>query len=350
MVERSMFESNHEIIEWVKEHYELGIHSVELNDVGSANCYILKSDQKMYFMKEFQSKINQSNLLTEIEVCEFLRKKGLPVSEFVKNVQGEYISSYKEKCIHIQEYIHGDAYAMYELPEELLYLSGRYLGKINRYMKELEGFDLSFDDEWLSNWSNEEEIAKIEELLQERHEEIDDSIARKIEEDFEFKISVLKGMEGYANKFIGSYRCNSHGDYSLLQLLFEGKQIKAIVDFAAVCCLPPTWEIIRSYTYAASECRDGNCIDYNKFKKYLDEYLRENDIPAKDIILMPSFYFFQLIRSTFGYKQFLKENIDSNLDFAFWRTKMCKWLYDHLQEFEEFLRENYQNIDLIGIL
>lgn len=76
-------------------------------------------------------------------------------------------------------------------------------------------------------------------------------------------------------------------------------------------------------------------------EKSMFETKNEIEIPRKDIILMPSWYFFNLLRSTFGYKQLLKHNNASNLEFAFWRTKMCKFLYEHLSEFEHFLEENY---------
>ena len=341
MIEKSIFETKNEIISWVNSNYDLNIKSVEYTELGSANCFYLRRDNKVFFMKEFQEKISQEALEIEVEVCDFLTQKGLQTSKFIKNNKGEYISNYKGKCINVQRYIDGHTYEMFELPEDLLYLSGRYLGMINRYMSELDECELSFHDEWLSSWSNKKEIEKIQKLLDERHADIDDEILQKVKKDFEFKMKILSHMDGYSRKFLGSYKCNSHGDYSLLQLLFDKGEMKAVIDFASVCCLPPTWEIIRSYTYAASECREGNDIDYDKFKKYLDEYLKENEIPRKDIILMPSLYFFNLIRSTFGYKQLLKDNNASNLEFAFWRTKMCKFLYEHLSEFEHFLEENY---------
>lgn len=336
-----MFETKNEIIKWVNDNYDLDIKSVEYTDLGSANCYYLMNGKHKFFMKEFQEKINSTELEREIDVCSFLTKKGLQTSKFVKNKQGENICGYKGKCISIQEFIEGQTYEMYELPENLLFLSGKYLGIINRYMSELDEFELSFHDEWLNSWSNEKEIAKIQKLFNERCNDINEDVLQKIKEDFEFKTKVLSHMDGYAKRFLGSYKCNSHGDYSLLQLLFDKGEVKAVIDFASVCCLPPTWEIIRSYTYAASECRKGDKINYVKFKKYLDEYLKENKIPRKDIILMPSLYFFNLVRSTFGYKQLLKNNNDSNLEFAFWRTKMCKFLYENLYEFEQFLENNY---------
>ncbi|MEE0959280.1 MAG: hypothetical protein UH654_04515 [Lachnospiraceae bacterium] len=47
--------------------------------------------------------------------------------------------------------------------------------------------------------------------------------------------------------------------------------------------------------------------------------------------------------SSFGYKEYLKNKSDKNLDFAFWRTKMCRWLYNNMDEFEAYLDKYYKN-------
>lgn len=343
VIEQTVFANNEEVRNWVNQNYDLNILLVESCEFGSANCFYLKSETDLYFMKEFQSKITYENLATEIEVCNYLRRNGIKTSKYIPNIHGEYISQFRMKNIHIQEYISGKSYSMFEMPEALLYESGRILGKINKSLSDFGKCEISFGDEWLEGWSNEKEIEKLNRLLKERRNDVDENLLKRVYRDFEFKKSVLRTMEGYSKRFVGTYKCNSHGDYSLLQIMVCEGKIEAIVDFASVCCLPPTWEIIRSYSYAAAECRDGSNLDFNKFKKYVDQYLLENSIPAKDIVLMPSLYFFNLVRSTFGYKQFLIENKKDNLEFAFWRTNMCKWLYMHLTEFEEYLQKEYMN-------
>ena len=57
-----------------------------------------------------------------------------------------------------------------------------------------------------------------------------------------------------------------------------------------------------------------------------------------DLELMPYFYLFTLLRSSFGYKGYIEKKnkgllvdlIDiKTLEFAFWRTNMCKWMFDN---------------------
>lgn len=346
MIERSIFNDDNELRKWINDIYDLQIDKVEKTELGSANCYYLYSNNKeRFFLKEFQEKITHENLEEEIKICRYLNENGIATSTFISNRDGEYISSYRDRYIHVQRYIEGKTYSMFELPDELMLKAAKTLGRINKVLSEYKIDRYHFGEKWLREWSNEREIEKLKKILEEKCAEIDTNSAvyKQICEDFEFKINVLKTMEGYSKRFLGTHLCTSHGDYSLLQILCEDKDIVAIIDFASACTLPPTWEIIRSYSYGAKECRENGEIDFNKFTKYLDSYLAEYEIPKADIVRMPSLYFFNLIRSSFGYKQYLKNKSDANLDFAFWRTKMCRWLYENMDEFGAYLNDYYKN-------
>jgi len=48
-----------------------------------------------------------------------------------------------------------------------------------------------------------------------------------------------------------------------------------------------------------------------------------------DLSMMPYVYLVQLLKSTYGYLEYAlsrSENREELIEFAFWRTKMCKWL------------------------
>ncbi len=346
MVEQSIFINNNELRNWINNAYDLGIDKVERTELGSANCYYLYSNSnERYFLKEFQKKITYENLEEEIKICKYLNERGITTSSFICNREGKYISSFRDRYIHVQKYIIGNSYNMFEMPNDLMIKSARFLGRINKVLSEYKIDRYNFGDKWFNEWSNEKEIEKLKKLLDEKSADIDtnSTIYKQICEDFEFKINMLKTMDGYADRFLGTYKCSSHGDYSLLQILCDNNDIVAIIDFASACTLPPTWEIIRSYSYASKECRNNGKIDFDNFTKYLDAYLEEYEIPKIDILRMPSLYYFNLIRSSFGYKQYLKNKSDKNLNFAFWRTKMCRWLYNNMDEFEAYLDEYYKN-------
>ena len=59
-----------------------------------------------------------------------------------------------------------------------------------------------------------------------------------------------------------------------------------------------------------------------------------------DMIAMPYVYLFQLARSKYGYPQYLKlnsENKEELLQFAFWRTKMCREVEEKAEKISDVL-------------
>ena len=53
---------------------------------------------------------------------------------------------------------------------------------------------------------------------------------------------------------------------------------------------------------------------------------------------MPYVYVFQLLRSTYGYKEYLlsdSEDREGLISFAFWRTKICKEVLGHIDDIVE---------------
>lgn len=101
---------------------------------------------------------------------------------------------------------------MFEMPNDLMIKSARLLGRINKVLSGYKIDRYHFGDKWLKEWSNEKEIEKLKKLLDERSAEIDtnSTIYKQICEDFEFKINRLKMMDGYAERFLGTYKCSSH--------------------------------------------------------------------------------------------------------------------------------------------
>ncbi len=60
---------------------------------------------------------------------------------------------------------------------------------------------------------------------------------------------------------------NSHGDYNNFQLICSDNDIKSVIDFSGAAYVPLVWEVMRSYTYSAEECRNAKDMDFEKFKK-----------------------------------------------------------------------------------
>lgn len=110
---------------------------------------------------------------------------------------------------------------------------------------------------------------------------------------------------------------NSHGDFCTQQLIYNDGGEPTIIDFEKAKKLPIVWEIMRSYCYTDEEVKDGNInvsnlVDY--FKTF-NEYIKLNEYDLKYASYV---YLLQLISSTFGYKEYVKDTEQEGLlKFAF---------------------------------
>ena len=133
-------------------------------------------------------------------------------------------------------------------------------------------------------------------------------------------------MKGYVK---GITYTPSHGDYTSCPLICDEDHVKAVIDFASAAKLPAVWEIMRSYIQAGA-CRNGEALDIGDFAQYVKEYMKYSPLSKRDLEAMPYVYLFQLSRSAYGYEEYLitkTENRDALLEFAFWRTDICREIY-----------------------
>ena len=105
MLEKTEFTKD-TIKEEVKKHYGISIRDINVINGGSANIYKIISDSgNKYILKEFQSKFSGKTILKEINVINFLRKKGLSVPEYILCLDGKEYFEYNEKnCNYAKVY------------------------------------------------------------------------------------------------------------------------------------------------------------------------------------------------------------------------------------------------------
>lgn len=316
----------------------------EINE-GSAKCFVIEAEKEKYFFKIYQGKFDRCTLENEIFVCSYLSKKGFAVSCFLESTNNSYIETFCDSLCTLQKYIVGTTVRKFEVSNEQLLDSVRVLAKLNVALSDLPiKLPIGFDQEWFTEWSAESVKKKYRDLLKKL--DVTDEYYNRISEDFKIKHEMIEGFNPNLFDFSSLTVENSHGDYNVLQIIFEQDEVKAVIDFASCSKLPVCWEIIRSYTLSSQECRQGN-IDIDNFISYVWEYVKIKKLSRSDLELMPYFYLFSLLRSTFGYRSYIEKKNkgisvnekDMNaLDFAFWRTSMCKWLFDHGDELSIKLR------------
>lgn len=110
------------------------------------------------------------------------------------------------------------------------------------------------------------------------------------------------------------------GCCSKRELLYDGSEIKAVLDFVNAGEVPIAWELIRSYSYM--DCT----FNAARLAAYTNEYRRYAEVSMDDLRYMPYLYLGQLLSSTYGYKQYLQTGDEELLAFGRWRTEMCRYL------------------------
>ena len=163
MIEEPVFVKE-EIIEIVKNNYNIEVDQIKKLDRGSANLYSLNNDK--YILKEFQSKYTKDEIDKEIAIINHLSEDNIPVPEYVKTLSGKYSIIYKGRVIIIQKYIEGYTMESNTGDYNQMLESAEYLGKIIKSLETLN-FDLPSNDvsSWYSQETIDESIEKQENLL-----------------------------------------------------------------------------------------------------------------------------------------------------------------------------------------
>lgn len=326
MLEETEF-TNETLTQAVKDNYGLSVKEIEKLDRGSANIYKLNIDGKYYILKEFQSKHRDSNILKEINVINFLKEKGVIVPKYVRCLNQDYYFKYNGKTVIMQEYIEGDIKEKNTGDRKQMLDSAKYLGIIVNALE-----DYPYDDMFschLDRYASDEVLQKSIDLNNELIEKAknDEVNGKDIEKDLTDKNEMLnKLLQDKTFREISNVTVKkTHADYSVMQFIYDGDEIKAIIDFVNAGEIPITWEIIRSYSYIDKDCVNGN-FNIDNLVDYTKEYMKYSKLNKFDLKYMPYIYLVQLLNSAFGYKQYLNNGNTDLLQFGKERTNMCRYL------------------------
>ena len=117
-----------------------------------------------------------------------------------------------------------------------------------------------------------------------------------------------------------------------MQFIYKDEKVEALLDFAKARKMPIAWEIIRSFTYIDKDSENGD-INIENLLNYTKVVMKYISLTKCDLKWMPYFYLIQLVSSPFGYEEYLNDNSQKKLlEFAFWRCKMSKTLFEKSQE------------------
>ena len=340
MVEKTEFTED-KIKSEVKKHYGIKVNDIKVINGGSANIYKLTSNKgDKYILKEFQSKFSEKTILKEINIINFLKNKGLSVPEYVTCLDGKQYFEYNDKTVIIQKFIEGSTQGNYSGTVEQMLESAKYLGIIVNALEDYP-YDDMFDcniEKYTSDEIIDKNIAKHESLIPLAKEDKTHGI--EIVKDLKDKIEMLKKVkkDGTFKKATKVTIKKTHGDYNVLQFIYNEGKIKAVIDFVNAGEMPIVWEIARSYNYIDKDCKNGE-FNIDHLVMYVNEYLKYSKLNKDDLKYLPYVYLVQVLSSTYGYKEYLKNSNVNLLRFGKERTDICRYLIKNAKEISERLLE-----------
>lgn len=325
---------NKKIIEQILiEEYNIKPTKIEEINRGTANIFKTETSTKSYILKEFNEKRTIESIEKEISIINFLKEKNINVPQYMKTKNDKFYIKNEGRIIILQEFI--DGYTMenntgdYEKTIE----SATILGKITKALKEYP--DLSEEniiERQFSKESIQNGIIKMQNLKKELKE--DNIYKSKIEQDLDLKIEISKEIEkNFDFNIIRKMTItNAHGDYSVQQLIYNDQGETTVIDFETAKKLPIVWEVIRSYSYIDKEAKNGE-LNIDTLVDYFREFSKYVKLNEYDLKYAPHIYLIQLVSSVFGYKNYNNDYSQKELlNFAFFRTKLCKYLYENLEK------------------
>jgi len=320
-------------------HYGMEVLKISKLTIGAgSNTYFIITTSGKYILKN--ANINEANNpQNEPPLCEYLLTKGLPVSEFIRNTDNEYIFLHEKDKYHMQKFVDGINYEWNEAPNWLLCESAQMLGKIHTALSDYSPLPIGIGESFFKYMTPEAALQSYEKSYKYAKQINDDNSI----EDIAFRIELIKRFSVPAIK-IDMLTCkNTHGDYFISQLICGDSKINAVIDWTTACVHPTIWEIMRSYIYAAPECRKGE-INTETFIDYVDEYLKFASLTEYDIKMLPYVFYYQISVCDY-YNQYYQSTADNRniyLQQAALSTKLMKWLDKNADDFSKLLLKSFK--------
>lgn len=291
------------------------------NGIGS-NSFYLNTEKGMYIFKDIE-KNHMNYPENEGYILEELNKYNICVPKLVKTNTDEYIINKEDKIYHLQTFIDGSIYTHNTAPEWLLYDSAEMLGKIVHAMSNLRKLPEGIGKGFFQYVTPDNAIKSHNNTLKVAYDNNDMEVVKNIEE----KITMIERWSKYTFELEKMTCGNTHGDYSINQILCKENKINAVIDFTSACIHPIAWEVFRSYSLADSKCRDGS-INVDNLKKYIDKFSKDFLLNNYDLEIMPYIYFYQTLVSDYYADYYSSQYTNKHilLENANMAYNQCNWL------------------------
>ncbi|HEX9061571.1 MAG TPA: DUF2087 domain-containing protein [Clostridia bacterium] len=311
-------------------NYDIGkIGSIsQINNGIGSNSYFILCDKGEFIFKDIEH--NHMNYPeNEDTVLKTLKDDGIPVPQIYKTINGCSVICDGNKKYHMQNFISGKIYKHGTAPEWLLFQSAQMLGRIQNSLDKLQPLPSGLCQNFFTYFTYDMVIENHTNTLKIAQDNNDNYIAEVLKD----KIKLIQKHKDLKFDFSRMTCRNTHGDYSINQIICGNDRINAIIDFTSACVHPVCWEVFRSYLLADNRCRNGE-IDFDNFKRYLEHYLIFGRLNDYDIEVMLKFYLYQSLVCDYFYQYYISEFKNKNilLENAMLTYKQCRTLSDLVEK------------------
>jgi len=319
----------------VQEHYGFKVTKYEKLSVGAgSNTYhITAGNGNEYILKN--ANINEANNpQNEPKLCEYLFAKDIPVSEFIKDVNGDYLWENDNDVYHMQKFVFGKNYDMHCAPDWLMVKMPQMLGKIHAALRDYEDLPIGIGENFFKYMTPQTAIVSYrksyEYALENNYSNLADDLSYRIELMSRFNVPKIN----LSNLTLS----NTHGDFFISQLICSDTKIAAVIDWTTACIHPIVWEIIRSYIYGSPRSKGGNIV-ISDLIEYTRNYLKYAPLNEYDLKMMPYVFYYQISVCDY-YNQYFQSTANNRhiyMEQAVLSTKLMKWFEKHVDELSEAL-------------
>ncbi|ACS83948.1 phosphotransferase enzyme family protein [Musicola paradisiaca] len=312
---------------------------------GTLNYRVLGA-QRQYFMKRYTGQEDLQAETAGIALSETARHAGIPTARVIPNIDGQWIDHSTATALSLWRWSEG-AVITHGLQAGHYQEIGAMLGRIHRVFASLPtaGLPRHKPEQWRSTdlGKVQSEVAQLLAILNEkiRNGTADAFDQRGLEalharqQQLTTFTPLLAGLPALGVQPL-------HGDYTLVNMLFTGDKISAVLDFRPPALFFRSYELGRIAFSPHMVVNDPNWL--NMAKRLITAYREEHpEVPLDDLIFSARVALLQLLKSLYGIKQhYLKPGlIPSDLD-NFWalRHRTVGIMLPRLEEIEAVLRQS----------
>ena len=287
------------------EEYGLTVRKINPMTIGVGGDTFLVEASQGKFVYKIADKNEMNHLEAEPELCNYLYEKGIEVSVFIKNRSGSFITPYGDTRVsHLQKFVEGKVFAMNEAADWFMEQSPLLLGKIHNALRGYKELPMGIGEDFFRYMTPE----NAKNSYQNSYEMAKQAGEVGILGDLEFRMKFLQKISDWKFDLQKLTYCNTHGDYTVNQMICGEDEINAVIDWTCACRHPVIWEITRSFFYAEPSCVNGGFHE-GKFKDYVERYCRVATLTQYDRDNLIELYIYQIAVCDY-YSQYLNAEAD----------------------------------------